>query len=538
MGKSSGLTIVLAGARLICLGVLALLLTSPCDSGVGAVTFAFKGFQEDSLYSVPDSSWIFNPATGCFQIDPAASMSFSGSSGRLLYPSAVQMIDPGKTTVKSFSTSFIYRFQRMIGTGPGLAFIIVPDNFTLGAPGDFMGLITSENSVTGKNYESDDHTLGVELDTYKNPQFNDPSSNHIGINLASMNSTSSFTPAFNLASRSKYQQIWIDYDESDSRMDIYFANYKERKPEKPQLSKSGLDLSLLKEKMFTGFSSASYPLTASDMPYVCAWSFSNDGSPAPSIVLAQDKIRVGVPVLLTVFVGMIICIIVSLCWFRFVSRPLRIFISHAGGPDGSQKNFPTWLDERMKTYRWSVGKSRVRIFFDTEDVEMGKSIAKKILRELARFDVGVVVVTNAFFVAKWPMTELIAFVEAQMNDPTERIRVLPLFYELSPEQVRTHLVEKTWEGNWEGMSKGNHPLQVEKCRQAVNWLCQQRGIPYGYNKRHQDKVYIETICKVVDEILCKERSFTSYLIGTVKTYCIPSRSKPGMTIHETEMTLL
>jgi len=172
------------------------------------------------------------------------------------------------------------------------------------------------------------------------------------------------------------------------------------------------------------------------------------------------------------------------------------------------------------SWPWSFSlfsKSRVKIFLDTENCEMGKPFAKKIFRELDRFDVGLVVVTEDFFVGKWPMTELIAFVEAQKNDPLERTRVLPLFYKLTPDEVRGHLNERTWEDAWEKMNNGTHPLKVEKCRQAVTWLCSDRGIPYASPKLDHTRAYIETICKELDKILCTDRSFASYLRAWART---------------------
>ena len=127
---------------------------------------------------------------------------------------------------------------------------------------------------------------------------------------------------------------------------------------------------------------------------------------------------------------------------------------------------------------------------------------------------GIVVVTEAFFKGKWPMTELIAFVEAQTNDPTRKLRVFPLFYKLTPDDIKEHLRKETWEPDWEEMSKGNHPLEVKKCRQAVNWLCSPRGIVYCYNKRDHGSKYIEEICQGLDEILRQERNFASYLRTT------------------------
>jgi len=189
-------------------------------------------------------------------------------------------------------------------------------------------------------------------------------------------------------------------------------------------------------------------------------------------------------------------------WFTVRRRHLRVFISHAGGPDGSNKNFPLWLYEALLSHRWSRSKSLVKIFLDIESIEYGTSLPQKILEELARFDVGLVVVTPDFFQRKWTMIELIKFVEVQKEDREGRIRVLPLFYKLTPGELKQGLVEGRWDQYWAKFSEDNLPLQLQECRDAVSWLCQQRGIRYGSERRDYDKVYIDTILAAVDEILC------------------------------------
>jgi len=233
----------------------------------------------------------------------------------------------------------------------------------------------------------------------------------------------------------------------------------------------------------------------------------------------KKKNLVGVYVGVSVLAVRLFFVILGLCLFvlcRFWSHPLRIFISHAGGQDGTEKIFAISLHDRMKEYRWSLSTlSNITFFFDKDHIGYGEIISKRILRELARFDVGVVVVTEAFFKAKWPMTELIAFVEAQMNDPTDRIRLLPLFYELTPEHLKDHLTRKTWEPYWEEWSTGSHPLELDKCREAVNFLCRPRGFVYCYNKRDYVKEYTEGVGQVLNGILRKERSFPAYLRGEI-----------------------
>jgi len=71
--------------------------------------------------------------------------------------------------------------------------------------------------------------------------------------------------------------------------------------------------------------------------------------------------------------------------------------------------------------------------------------ARIIFKKLARFDVGLVVVTPNFFEKKWSIIELIKFVEVQKEVCQGRICVLPLFYELLFDEVKQGLDERRWE---------------------------------------------------------------------------------------------
>ena len=128
------------------------------------------------------------------------------------------------------------------------------------------------------------------MDIYQNPEFDDPNANHIGIDLTNMNSTGgSFIPAVTLTTTHSnlYLQMWIDYVQADSYIDIYITEYGQDKPPEPSFTSKGLDLSILNEYMYVGFSAAVERLENNDVPKILAWSFSTDG-PAPEISLATD----------------------------------------------------------------------------------------------------------------------------------------------------------------------------------------------------------------------------------------------------------
>lgn len=281
-------------SNLFCFGMVTLILTLPCGCGVEGTNFTFNGFMGLSdVYIVPSSgTWIYSLNDSSIFLDPCSFCRYN-VAGRILYPRLVQMVDPVTMTAKSFSTNFIYQIFIQDGNegvrGPGLAFMMVPDNTTLGANQDYMGLLATNTSDTAENYLSDDHTFGVELDTHMNPEFDDPNGNHIGIDLTNMNSTGgTFIPTFSLATvnPSLYMQVWVDYFQNDSHMDIYITPYGQDKPTTPFSSKPGLNLSILNEYMYIGFSAAA-GIESSNVHKILAWSFSTDG-PAPPISIAAD----------------------------------------------------------------------------------------------------------------------------------------------------------------------------------------------------------------------------------------------------------
>ena len=278
---------------LFCFGLVTLILALPCGCGVEGMNFTFNGFTGLSdVYIVPNSgTWTYYSNDSSIFLDPSTVCAICSIAGRILYPQLVQMVDPVTMTAKSFSTNFIYQILIQDGsaTGPGLAFMMVPDNITLGANLDYMGLVTTTTQNTAENYLSDNHTFGVELDTYMNPEFGDPNGNHIGIDLTNMNSTGgTFKPDFTLATGnpSFYTQVWIDYFQTDSHMDIYITPYGQDKPTTPFSSQPGLDMSILNEYMYIGFSAAVGD-ESDNVPQILAWSFSTDG-PAPPIWIAAD----------------------------------------------------------------------------------------------------------------------------------------------------------------------------------------------------------------------------------------------------------
>lgn len=124
--------------------------------------------------------------------------------------------------------------------------------------------------------------VAIEFDTKSDPLFNDPSGNHVGLDVDSLNSIATSDPSvssqINLKS-GKSITSWIDY-KNDLRLLNVFLSYTDpiattRKPEKPLLS-ANIDLSpFLNGEMYVGFSGSTEGST--EIHLIENWSFKTSG---------------------------------------------------------------------------------------------------------------------------------------------------------------------------------------------------------------------------------------------------------------------
>lgn len=130
------------------------------------------------------------------------------------------------------------------------------------------------------------HMFAVEFDTWLNPEFDDPSNNHIGVNINSMKSAQTYDFC---ANKSGYGSIdcnhfntgrdftsWIDYNGTNRKLEVRLANGSSidgvEKPSHPLLTMSNLDLSgVFDNDMYVGFS-GSVGLFG-EVHEIKAWSF-------------------------------------------------------------------------------------------------------------------------------------------------------------------------------------------------------------------------------------------------------------------------
>jgi hypothetical protein len=184
------------------------------------------------------------------------------------------------------------------------------------------------------------------------------------------------------------------------------------------------------------------------------------------------------------------------CWkiYRIFTYPVLFFLAHASG-DGTTKDFTERLSNEMRR-TWIYKLHLIRVFFDKKSLPPGLPFPEEINLALSQTRVGVVIVTEDFFENKWPMNELLSFVKSSKRS-SRKVRILPLFYTVKVNKVRTMLKERAWDIKWRQMSTTEHPIVVEECREAVAALCNAHGVENPFNDPSYNGDYIKLALKAV-----------------------------------------
>ncbi|KAG0590866.1 hypothetical protein KC19_1G132100 [Ceratodon purpureus] len=167
-----------------------------------------------------------------------------------------------------------------------------------------------------------------------------------------------------------------------------------------------------------------------------------------------------------------------------------VFLSHSG----QEKAFVEQLYHDLK-------RMNQRPFFDEDSdcLRKAEKFAGEILEAAGQCRVGVVVVSEAYLTSKWPMLELSRFVECG-------VKVFPLFFKLSPSDLKGNEVEAKWKQSWrELVERGEVKEDVmEMWSEAVKELRSSNGLEYGKFAKSEYKyrcAVVEEICKIVPPVL-------------------------------------
>ncbi|KAK7835819.1 l-type lectin-domain containing receptor kinase viii.2 [Quercus suber] len=136
--------------------------------------------------------------------------------------------DTPRTAVGPFFTFSVTNLNPSL-IGGGLAFVISPDEYTVGDAGGFLGLVNATGSPSG--------FLAVEFDTLMDVEFKDINGNHVGLDLNSMVWTQvADLDATDIDLKSgDAVNAWIEYDGSSGVFNKT-VSYSNLKPKEPLLS--------------------------------------------------------------------------------------------------------------------------------------------------------------------------------------------------------------------------------------------------------------------------------------------------------------
>lgn len=253
------------------------------------LNFVYNGFREANL-SVDGDGPVYVLRNGLLQLTSSSSLGFN--KGYAFYSSPIKF-NLSSSQSLSFSTTFVFAMvpQEGLLPGHGLSFVISPStDFSQAASAQHLGLFNSTNDGN-----PDNHIFAVELDTFKNQEFNDIDDNHVGIDVNSLASIDSAPATYFSESERKNKslqlnggdsiQVWIDYRGAEKVLDVTLAPItSSQKPSRPLLS-THLDLSqILLDTMYVGFAASTGQLIVNQ--YILGWSFSRIG-PAQNLDISK-----------------------------------------------------------------------------------------------------------------------------------------------------------------------------------------------------------------------------------------------------------
>ncbi|PSR89465.1 Legume lectin domain protein [Actinidia chinensis var. chinensis] len=206
------------------------------------------------------------------------------SFGRAFLRSRIQMRPTSNlTAISSFSTSFVFSIVPEISTSPGFGLLFVLSNSTdpAGAlSGQYLGIFSNATVPTAAPL------IAVEFDVGRNPEFNDPDNNHVGIDLNNIESAETATAGYYNSTAGDLIPVnmrngqnihaWIEFDGPRFEINVTIAPIGVSRPSRPLLTfRDPVISNYLSSEMFVGFSASK--TTWVETQRVLAWSFRDNG---------------------------------------------------------------------------------------------------------------------------------------------------------------------------------------------------------------------------------------------------------------------
>ncbi|KAK0606798.1 hypothetical protein LWI29_004518 [Acer saccharum] len=235
-----------------------------------AISFNYPNFLDNS--KINRSSDAFITSNGILSLTKnQADLSRQSSVGRAVYAEEMHLWDAGAGQIADFSTHFSFNISQLPGGsgGDGLTFFLSPNGSQVPerARGGCLALISNCSNLN----QSENPIVAVEFDTFKNHW--DPSYNHVGININSIQSVTNLTWDTSMKNGSR-ANAWISYNSQTSNLSL-FLTYLDNPVFLGNSSLSyEVNLSkVLPEWVSVGFSSATG--TRVEVHYILSWEFNS-----------------------------------------------------------------------------------------------------------------------------------------------------------------------------------------------------------------------------------------------------------------------
>ena len=168
----------------------------------------------------------------------------------------------------------------------------------------------------------------------------------------------------------------------------------------------------------------------------------------------------------------------------------KVFLSHSG----KDKAFVSHLDHRLRSVHHYP-------FFDVREdsLPLGDKFADIIFQASKQCRLAIVVVSDDFFMSKWPMLELASFVEAK-DGVNPEMKILPLFYRLTVAEFQDPERHRIWLEKWKLLKEFDERLDISSWEKALRVLGGHKGPVYcgtGQTEEKFIKNIVESVFKLV-----------------------------------------